>query len=265
MSSDVAVFMRDSLAVHVHSTSAAAGSAAAHMVAQRVNAAVSSNGICRLVLATGASQFDMLETLKTLPVNWDLVHVFHLDEYVGIPADHRASFRNYLRSRILNDVEPGVAHFLEGDAADPQSECRRYEILLRSGPIDVLCAGIGENGHLAFNEPGDANPADERWVRIVDLADESRRQQVGEGWFDDLSVVPDRALTMTVTAILSAESIVCTVPDSRKASAVRQSLMGKVGEECPASFLRRHGGAFLFLDRDSSSDIAQLVDRSRGE
>jgi glucosamine-6-phosphate deaminase len=185
-------------------------------------------------------------------VDWGRVVAFLLDEYLGLPADHPASFRRYLRERVFQHLEFGEVHLLQGDAPDAEAECRRYAGLLAEAPIDLACIGIGENGHLAFNDP----PADFEapgLVHIVDLDEACRRQQVGEGHFASVDGVPPRALSLTVPAILSARIIYCVVPDRRKAEAVRCSLQGPISPSCPGSALRRHQNCRMFLDLDSAS------------
>jgi glucosamine-6-phosphate deaminase len=185
--------------------------------------------------------------------------MFHLDEYVGLPDNHPASFRRYLRERIVERVHPRVFHFLAGDVDDPAAECRRVGALLARAPIDVAFVGIGENGHLAFNDP----PADfenEEPYLVVELDEPCRRQQLGEGWFASLEDVPRRALSMSVRQILKAREIVCAVPDARKARAVRDCLEGEVSPLHPSSILQTHPRTTVFLDRNS----AALLERSRG-
>ena len=207
-------------------------------------------------LATGASQFTFIDAFKKdTSLDWSCISVFHLDDYKGMPEDHPASFRRYLRERILDEVKPGAVYFLEGDAKDVDRELERYEELLRSHPIDVACIGIGENGHIAFNDPHVADFEDRYWVKIVELDEDCRRQQYGEGWFESLDDVPRSALTLTIPAILGSKTISCAVPDSRKANAVYNTLYGPISTDCPASILRTHSDATLFLDGFSSSKL----------
>jgi glucosamine-6-phosphate deaminase len=178
--------------------------------------------------------------------------MFHLDEYVGLPDTHPASFRRYLRERILQRVHPRAFHFLAGDAPDVAAECRRVGALLARAPIDVAFVGIGENGHLAFNDP----PADfetEEPYLVVELDEACRRQQLGEGWFAGLDDVPRRAISMSVRQILKAREILCVVPDARKAQAVQECLEGEVSPLHPSSILQTHAATTVYLDRDSAS------------
>ena len=211
----------------------------------------------RVVFATGASQYNFLDILCAAPaIDWSLVTAFHLDEYVGIAADHPASFRRYLHERLFSRLPFGAIHLLQGDAPDPVAECRRYANLLAESPVDVACVGIGENGHLAFNDP----PADfhtSAGVHIVELDEACRRQQVSEGHFPSLADVPPQALSMTVPAILAARTISCVVPDARKAEAVRCTLKGPIDPACPASALRTHPGCLVYLDSASAGLLPQ--------
>jgi glucosamine-6-phosphate deaminase len=230
--------------------------AAAERAAAAIREAVALRGGARVVAATGASQFEFLEALTSRrDVEWGKVECFHLDEYVGIPDTHPASFRRYLRERIVERVRPAAFHFLAGDAADPAAECRRVGDLLAPAPVDVAFVGIGENGHLAFNDP----PADfdtEEPYLVVELDEACRRQQLGEGWFPTLHDVPRRAISMSVRQILKSREILCVVPDARKARAVRDCLQGEVSPLHPASILKTHPRTTVYLDRDSAALLA---------
>lgn len=226
---------------------AAAGDAAA-----RIRAAIGARGGARIVAATGASQIAFLERLVREPaIDWRLVELFHLDEYVGLPEEHPASFRKYLLERLIRPAGISRYHLLDGER-DPQTVCRDVGALLRDAPVDVAFAGIGENGHLAFNDPPADFETGEPYL-VVRLDDRCRRQQVGEGWFARLEDVPETAISMSVRQILSARSIVCVVPDSRKAEAVRASVAGPVDPMVPASVLQRHPDVTIYLDRASAS------------
>jgi glucosamine-6-phosphate deaminase len=237
----------------VYETKRELGEAAARRAAEAIRGAIATSGAARVIAATGASQFEFLDALCRLPgVDWPKVTFFHLDEYVGLPATHPASFRRYLRERIAERVHPGEFHFIEGDAADPAAECRRVGALVARQPVDVAFVGIGENGHLAFNDP----PADfetEEPYLVLALDEACRRQQLGEGWFGRLEDVPARAISMSIRQILKAREILAVVPDLRKAPAVRDCLEQPVGPERPASVLRTHPHTTLYLDDDSAS------------
>ncbi len=220
-----------------------------------IREAIKARGEARIIVATGASQFEFLEALVKEPgIDWTKVTGFHLDEYVGLPATHKASFRGYMRERLVARTPQPLRAFNEvnGEAADHEAEIARLEAILRVAPIDVACVGIGENGHLAFNDP----PADidcERAYKIVPLDDRCRDQQVGEGWFATRDDVPTHAFSMTMKQILWSKCIVCTCPDARKAEAVKGAVEGAVTNMLPASFLQLHPNCSMFLDPPSAS------------
>jgi glucosamine-6-phosphate deaminase len=248
--------------VQIFDTKQELGRAAADRAAAAIGEAIARAGEARVIAATGASQFEFLEALTATPgVAWGRVEMFHLDEYVGVRDTHPASFRRYLRERIVERVHPRTFHFLAGDAADPIAECRRVGALLARSPIDVAFVGIGENGHLAFNDP----PADfenEEPYLVVSLDEACRRQQLGEGWFATLDDVPRRAISMSIRQILKAREILCIVPDARKAKAVRDCLEGEVNPVHPSSILQSHEATTVYLDRDSA---ALLKRRAAGQ
>jgi glucosamine-6-phosphate deaminase len=215
------------------------------------------------VAATGASQIAFLDRLVREPgVAWGAVEMFHLDEYVGVSAEHPASFRKYLLERLIRPAGITRYHLLDGQG-DPSLVCREAGTRLREEPVDVALVGIGENGHLAFNDP----PADFDTTApyiVVQLDERCRQQQVGEGWFSNLDEVPRSAISMSVRQILQAGAIVCVVPDRRKAEAVRASLEGPVDPRTPASILRTHPDATLHLDRESASLIDAGLEETLG-
>lgn len=231
------------------------GQAAANYVAEKINDAIDVKGVAYIILATGSSQFSFLKTLKEKEIKWEKVVVFHLDEYYGIPDSHPASFRKYLKERILDYVNPKQVHFLNGDAENIDEEMRHYESELKKQPIDVACIGIGENGHIAFNDPPVADFNDSKLVKLVELDDACRNQQYDEGWFQALEEVPKKALTLTIPAILNSRAISCVVPDERKSEAVYNALYGEISTECPASILRTHSDITLFLDSAAAFKI----------
>ena len=232
------------------------GSAAAARAAVLLRAAIAARGSAHVIAATGASQFEFLEELVRAPgIDWSKTVFFHLDEYVGLPASHPASFRGYLQKRIVERVHPGAFHFIDGEAADPDAECRRVGEELLAHAIDVAFVGIGENGHLAFNDP----PADfetEAPYLVVSLDEACRRQQLGEGWFERLEDVPRRAISMSIRQILRSREILCMVPDARKAKAVHECVDLDVSPERPASILQRHPATTVYLDTDSAGLLA---------
>jgi glucosamine-6-phosphate deaminase len=226
--------------------------AAAERAATVLRETIARSGRAHVIAATGASQFEFLEALVVAPgIDWPRTVFFHLDEYVGLPETHPASFRRYLRERIVERVHPGAFHFVNGDAADPVAECVRVGEVLRQHPIDVAFVGIGENGHLAFNDP----PADFETGKpylVVSLDEACRRQQMGEGWFPTLDDVPRRAISMSVKQILKSGEILCIVPDARKAQAVHDCVDGAVSPQQPASILQEHPRTTLYLDAASA-------------
>ena len=215
--------------------------------------AIRDRGKARIIAATGNSQLEFLEALtRAKDIDWKKVEMFHLDEYVGLPATHLASFRKYLREHLIDKTGITNFHFLEGDRADLDKMIHDTAKALLAAPIDVAFVGIGENGHLAFNDP----PADfetEEPYLLVTLDDACRRQQVGEGWFADISQVPGKAISMSVRQILKAQRIICVVPDTRKATAVELCVEGEVSPNAPASILRTHPATTIYLDRESAA------------
>jgi len=225
---------------------------AAEQAAAAIVAAIAGSGRAHIVAATGASQFEFLEALTAAPgIDWAKTVFFHLDEYVGLGDTHPASFRRYLRERIVARVRPGAFFFIEGDAPDPEAEARRVGGILAAHPIDVAFVGIGENGHLAFNDPPADFTAKEPYL-VVSLDEACRKQQMGEGWFAGLDEVPKRAISMSIAQILKAREILCIVPDERKAQAVHDCLELEVSPVHPASALRRHLRTTVYLDRASA-------------
>jgi glucosamine-6-phosphate deaminase len=207
-----------------------------------------------VIFAAAPSQNEFLETLVAAKgVDWSRVTAFHMDEYVGLPSSASQSFGRWLRDRIFDKVRPGKVHYLDGLAKDADGECARYGELLRAAPPDITCMGVGENGHLAFNDPPVADFKDPRAVKVVELDLASRKQQVNDGCFATLDAVPKTAITLTIPTLLSAPWIYCMVPGPRKAPAVKRTLEGSIATECPATILRQHERAVLFLDRDSAS------------
>jgi len=246
----------DALRVRVAADAGEMADDAAAAAAEALRATLAVRGEANVMLATGNSQLAFLDALMRLPgLAWERVRAFHMDEYVGLPPSHSASFQRYMRERVAARAPFLEFDYLSGDAPDPQAEADRYAALLRAHPLDVCCAGIGENGHLAFNDPPVAEFDDPVDVKIVALEPESRRQQVGEGHFASLDDVPTHAMTVTIPAILRAGRVLVIVPESRKADPVHEALYGPVSTACPASVLRRQANATLFLDRESSARL----------
>ena len=242
--------------LHIYELKAEMGRVAAECAASYLRSAISSRGRANLVLATGASQFEMLASLVEQPVDWSKVTAFHLDEYIGLPVDHPASFRKYLRERFEERVQGlGAFHYVNGQAEDPEAECDRLGTLISERSIDVACIGIGENGHLAFNDPP-ADFATERPYIVVELSKRCRQQQLGEGWFPSLDEVPTHAISMSIQQITKSEAIVCTVPDARKAEAVQRTFEEPVSPQIPASILRRHPQVDMFVDEPAAQKLS---------
>src|SRR5882757_6834103 len=242
------LFEFEALTVHVDDVDEIARDAAIE-AADAIRAAIADRGEANVMLATGNSQLAFLLELIQIPdVEWQRVRAFHMDEYVGLAASHSASFRRYMRERVAAHLPVMEFHYIEGDASDPEAEAARYAALLRAYPLDLTCAGIGENGHLAFNDPPVADFDDPLDVKVVALDEASRRQQVGEGHFASIAEVPTHAITVTIPALLRAERVLVIVPELRKARAVREALYGPITTECPASILRRQENATLYLD-----------------
>lgn len=253
MEKEIKSFKIDNLWVKVYSEETEMGVAAAEFVASKLAGVIKERGTANLILATGTSQFSFLEALKKLDVEWSKITVFHLDEYIGISDKHPAGFRKYLKERILDEVNPAKVYLIHADVDDLEAEMEVYETLLKSHPVDVACIGIGENGHIAFNDPPVADFNDPRWVKKVELDEACRRQQLGEGWFPTLDDVPKYAVSLTIPAIINSKTISCVVPGHRKAKAVSDTLYGEISTTCPASILRKHRDVVLFLDIESDT------------
>jgi len=240
------------LKVKTFETKKEMGKAAAKEAAKILRGTIKEKGEAAFVVATGASQFEFLEALvSTASIDWSRITMFHLDEYIGISENHPASFIKYLKERLINKVHPGAVHLIGGHIEDPESECQRLNKIISTKEIDVSFIGIGENGHLAFNDP----PADfntERPYIVVELDEACRRQQFGEGWFNSLDEVPHKAISMSIKQIMKSRNIICTVPDARKAQAVKNCLEDDISPDHPASILREHKNVSLFLDKNSA-------------
>jgi len=227
------------------------GKAAAQEGSSLINRAISENRFANVVLATGASQFEMLNNLVQQNVDWSKVNCFHLDEYIGLTESHPASFRKYLKERFADKVNVNSFYFINGEN-NPKEECKRISEIIKRHPIDVAFIGIGENGHLAFNDPPADFETEEPYI-IVELDEKCRMQQLGEGWFPNLESVPDKAISMSIKQILKSKSIICTVPDKRKAEAVFKTITEEISPMIPATILKKHSDTILFLDTESAS------------
>ena len=248
-------FYKDKLRIEIFRETKEMGRASASFVAANLSKAIDEKGSASLIIGTGASQFPFLKEFLLKDLDWTKINLFHLDEYIGISDQHPASFRRFLRERVAQKVNPRYVYYLNGDATDVAAEIKRYERLLKENPVDVACIGIGENGHIAFNDPDVADFDDPEYLKVVELDKACRKQQVGEGWFPTINDVPARAITLTITAIMDCKVLSCSVPDERKAEAVYNTLMREINTSCPASILRRHNNSVLFLDRFSAVKI----------
>ncbi|HVF28411.1 MAG TPA: glucosamine-6-phosphate deaminase [Pyrinomonadaceae bacterium] len=234
------------------------GKAAAEQAATAISRAITRKGSARIIAATGASQFEFLDALIAKPdVDWAKIEMFHLDEYAGLPITHPASFRKYLTERLISKTGIQKHHLLDGEI-DPEATIREVGRELSASPVDVAFVGIGENGHLAFNDP----PADfetEEPYLLVNLDEACRRQQVGEGWFSNLSDVPRQAISMSVRQIMKTREIICVVPDERKAAAVKKCLEGEISPLAPASILQAHPNTTIYLDEESAALLGEDI------
>lgn len=241
----------------VYATELQMGAGAAMLAARLIRAAITDQGLARVMIGTGNSQLAVIDHLVAKgELDWSRVTVFHMDEYVGIDADHPASFRRWLRTRVADRCHPAAMHYINGDAPSLDSEIARYTQLLATGPMDLAFVGFGENGHIAFNDPPVADFSDPARIKVVALDERCRQQQVGEGHFKNLASVPARALTVTCSELLTARTWISCVPEARKAEAVQRALEGPIGTACPASVVRDHPDAHVFLDLDSAARLS---------
>ncbi len=241
------------LDVIVYPDNESLGQAGATQAAAILRAAIAARGYANVILATGNSQLTTLAAMRHANVDWSRIFLFHMDEYIGLPPEHPASFRHFLHEKLVDVVRPAEFYGVEGDAPNVAETCQHYAELLHRFPADLVCLGIGENGHIAFNDPPFADFHDPVWVKVVTLDEVSRQQQVGEGHFPSLDVVPAQAITLTIPALMAAKHMLCLVPEKRKAVPVLTALTGPIVESCPASILRTAPHAKLLLDQDSAS------------
>jgi glucosamine-6-phosphate deaminase len=252
----IAAFTVDALRVQIHASREAMGQAAAAAIAEAMRARLAAATRLNMIFAAAPSQNEMLAALATAPgIDWSRLQAYHMDEYLGLPADHPAGFRRYLREHLFEHVplNPDQLHLIPGESIlQPLRTCLGYEEQLRGHPPDIVCAGIGENGHLAFNDPPVADFLDPVLVKVVRLDHECRTQQVHDGCFATIDEVPTHAYTLTIPALFRAPTLAVVVPGPRKAEAVRATLRNPIDEACPATVLRTHRGATLYLDPDSA-------------
>ena len=247
---------KDTLTAMVFENRTLMGEAAARDIAAKTNELLETKEHINMVFAAAPSQRDVHKALVEDPtIDWSRVQAFHMDEYVGLSKDAPQGFGNFLREHIFGKVNFRAVYYIDCEAADPQAECDRYAALLREHPTDIVVLGIGENGHIAFNDPGVADFNDPCDLKLVELDDMCRNQQVNDGCFATLSEVPTHALTITVPALVRAPALFCIVPAATKANAVRDTLQGEIGEHCPATILRTREGAKLYLDPESAAKL----------
>ncbi len=250
-------FRKDRLEVRVFPTLEEMGEAAARDAADAICGMLSVRREVNMIFAAAPSQEEFLGRLVAdRRIDWSGVNAFHMDEYIGLDPGAPQSFGNFLRQRIFGKVPFRSVNYIDPQAGDPEEECLRYAALLRKYPVDIVCLGIGENGHIAFNDPGVADFNDPKDVKVVELDPICRQQQVNEKCFDTLQQVPARAITVTVPALLRAEKMFCIVPFANKAKAVRDAVEGPVSEKCPASVLRTRDNVTLYIDSDSASELS---------
>ena len=245
----------ENLPVYIFNTRAEMGVKAAADAAEIINAVIAKNGVANVVFAAAPSQNDLLENLLKQDIDWTKVRGFHQDEYIGIDENEPAGFGLWLRRAIFDKVPFMELHYLLCDADQADAKCAEYTELLKKYPIDLIFLGIGENGHLAFNDPAVADFNDPKMIKVVELDDVCRQQQVNDGCFPTLNDVPKQAMSLTMSFIMSVPHAICVVPTDRKANAVYGATRGPVTTDCPASILRRHESAGLYLDKDSASKI----------
>jgi glucosamine-6-phosphate deaminase len=248
----------DELNVNIFESRKELGQYAADTVAVKIKELLQSKPYINMIFAAAPSQNEFLDALIAQDIAWEKINAFHMDEYVGLEADAPQGFGNFLRERIFNRVPFQSVHFLNGNAKDLEEECVRYEGLLKDFPTDIVCLGIGENTHIAFNDPHVADFNDQKMVKVVDLDEACRQQQVNDGCFKEISEVPEYALTLTVPALFKSNYAYCIVPGEKKAAAIYHTLTEPIASNYPSTILRQHNHAILFIDKDSSSQIQDI-------
>lgn len=252
------MFKKELLTIEIHPTRNEMGQKAARDIEAAICAVIAQKGSCNMIFAAAPSQREVLATLaSSAEIDWNRVHAFHMDEYVGISPTAPQGFAKFLRDALFEQAKPGAVEYLNC-TANPEEEAKRYTALLKQFPTDVVVMGIGENGHIAFNDPHVADFNDPAAVKIVTLDEKCRQQQVNDGCFANLEDVPKTALTLTIPTLVAAPQVFCIVPAETKAQAVFHTVNGPISEACPASILRRHASATLYLDADSSSLLNEV-------
>ena len=248
-------FYQDKLHVYTFDTRKEMGDCAGAQAAEVIGALLAEKDEVNIIFAAAPSQNETLAALKAADIDWTRINAYHMDEYIGLPDEHPAGFRNFLKAALFDDLPFKTVNLLNGNAPVIEEEIARYESLLREHPVDVCMLGVGENGHIAFNDPWVADFDDPALVKIVPLDEKCRNQQVHDGCFAELSQVPTHALTLTIPALTNARHMFCTVPAATKADAVKAMLSGEVTIDCPASILTKHADARLYTDRDAAQHI----------
>lgn len=246
----------DNLHVEIHENRQSIGQAAAFAVANKIRALLSVQDEIRMIFAAAPSQNELLNSLTNITgINWEKITAFHMDEYVGLSNQAPQRFGNYLKEKLFEKVTFKQVYYIDTISRNALQECERYEGLLKEAPIDIICMGIGENGHIAFNDPPVADFKDPLLVKVVELDQECRQQQVNDGCFATINEVPKKAITLSVPALFEGKHLFIVVPGKSKSKAVYNTIKGEVSTKCPASILLRHSSAILFLDKDSASEI----------
>lgn len=252
-------FLKDKLTVKIFETRKLMGDAVATAVSERINILLDQQPVVNIIFGAAPSQNEFFESLLEKQVDWSRLNAFHMDEYLGLPADAPQGFGNFIKTRLFDLAPFGSVNYINGDGVDYVAECERYSDLLRKYPTDIVCLGIGENTHLAFNDPHVADIDDPYFVKRVDLDQACRSQQINDGCFDEIDQVPTHALTLTLPALLKAPYAFCTVPSEKKANAIFHTLNEEISDNFPSTLLRNHDHAVLYLDGDSSSKIDSLL------
>ena len=252
------IIQKDKLRVEIHDTRTAMGQASAAAIEKALVDHLAEHESCSMVFAAAPSQNEVLESLiASKAIDWSRVHAFHMDEYIGLDSSAPQLFANFLKKAIFERVPFASVNYLDGEAEDPEAEAERYSQLLRDHPIDIIVMGVGENGHIAFNDPPVADFNDPQIVKKVELDMDCKNQQVNDGMFESVDEVPPTALTLTIPALMSGTQAFCIVPGPTKANAIQAMLEGPIEESCPASILRTHERAVLYLDVDAAAKLAE--------
>lgn len=247
---------QDQLNYYIYDDRRSSGEAAGNAAAELILEELKTKEVINMIFAAAPSQNEILQTLVARSdIPWDRIRAFHMDEYIGLSADAPQCFSNFLKEAIFERVPFRSVYYIDASAVDSEQECRRYAALLQEYPVDIVCLGIGENGHIAFNDPWVADFNDPELIKPVPLDEVCRKQQVNDGCFASLEDVPTHALTLTIPALLRAKHMICTVPAATKRWAVRETILGSIGEACPATSMRRHPSAAMYCDAMSGADL----------